>query len=166
MEHATSFVVVAAAHPSLDDAVGRFCATLRAEARSFGRRDQTSPRPTVALVRRLEVAAPGISLAALLDGEIIGLARVDESAAEGPDLIIAVAAAWRHRGVATALGRAIVSRAHAAGVPRIVVRATHGGTPQHQFDDESGFLVFEPGRGRLDLVRSVEPAMEPAIRSA
>ncbi|MET0326008.1 MAG: GNAT family N-acetyltransferase [Ilumatobacteraceae bacterium] len=162
MELATPFVVVAAAHPSLDDAVRRFCDTLRAEGRSFAHRDAASPRPTAALIRRLAPSTSGITLAAVLHGEVIGLAGIDHSTPDGPDLVVAVAAPWRRRGVATALGTALVSRAHAAGVPRIVVRTDHRVSELRELGTELGFRVFDVGRGRLDLVRSLEPAFRSA----
>ena len=94
------FVVVAPAHPSLDGAIVRFGDDLRAETRWFGRRGAAGPKPSSALVRRLVGTAPGPRLAAVLDGEIIGLARIDLDAPAGPELLIAVAAPWRRRALA------------------------------------------------------------------
>ena len=162
MELAIPFVVAAAAHPSLDDAVRRFHDHLRVEARSFGARRAVSPPPGASLVRRLDRPGPGIALAAMVDGEVIGLARIDESATDGPELLIAVATPWRRRGVATALGRATVARAHAAGVPRIVMPAGRRCARVHELGAELGFRVFDLGAGRLDLVRSSEPAVRSA----
>ena len=151
MELAPPFVVVAAAHPSLDDAVQRFCDTLRAEHRFVGRRGAASA-PMTTLARRLEAPGPDITLAAMCDGEIVGLARIDQSAPGGPDLLVAVAAPWRRRGVAMFLGRALVARAHAAGIPRIMVHTGGRGTDLHGLAHELGFQVFDLGRGQLDLV--------------
>lgn len=162
MELATPFIVVAAAHPSLDGAVRRCCDTLRTEIAFVGRRGAISSTFMTALVGRLEASTPDITLAAVADGEVIGLARIDEAAPAGPDLIIAVAAPWRGQGVAMALGRAIVARAHAVGIPRIVVRTSRRGAELHGLADALGFQAFDLGHGRLDLVRS----LEPAIRSA
>ena len=53
-----------------------------------------------------------------------------------------------------ALGRAIVARAHAAGVPRIVLAHEPGGADLRELGQRSGFQVFDLGRGRLDLVRT------------
>jgi GNAT superfamily N-acetyltransferase len=160
MELAPPFVVVAATHPSLDDAVRHFCDALRAETRT-GSGDRGASSPSAALIRRLEAPGPAMALAALLDGEIIGLARID-SVPLGPDLLVAVAPRWRSRGVATALGQAIVSRAHAAGVPRIVLRTGGRGSELRQLAQTLGFQVFDLGRGRLDLVRSLTPAVRSA----
>lgn len=162
MELGTPHVVVAAAHPSLDDAVHRFCDELRAETRYFGRRGAASPKPTPSLVRRLESSEPAIELAALVDGRIIGLARIDDATTAGPELLIAVAQAWRGRGVALALGQEIVARAHRVGVPRIVLRTSYRGSDVRELGNALGFQVFDLGRGRLDLVRSLEPATRSA----
>ena len=162
MEHATPFAVVAAAHPSLDGAVRHFCDTLRVEIGFVGRRGATSSTFLIALVGRLEASTPDITLAAMVDGEVIGLARIDEAAPAGPELIVAVAATWRGQGVAMTLGRAIVARAHAVGIPRVVLRTSRRGADLHGLADALGFQAVDLGHGRLDLVRS----LEPAIRSA
>ena len=134
----------------------------RAETRYFGRRGAAAPKPIPSLVRRLESPEPAIGLAALVGGEIIGLARLDETTAAGPELLIAVAHAWRGRGVALALGREVVARAHDAGVPRIVLRTSYRGSDLRELGHALGFEVFDLGRGRLDLVRSLEPVRRSA----
>jgi GNAT superfamily N-acetyltransferase len=164
MELATPFVVVAAAHPSLDGAVHRFCDALRDEHPLVGR-PSAATAPMAALARRLEAPAPGITLAAMGDGGVIGLARIDRSAPAGPDLLIAVAAPWRRRGVATFLGRALVARAHATGVPRIVVHT--GGRGTHHLRvlaHQLGFQVVDLGGGRLDLVSASRHPRPDATR--
>lgn len=162
MELGPPFVVVSATHPSLDDAIHRFCDALRAETRYFGRRGAAAPKPTPSLVRRLESRDPAIELAAFADGDIIGVARIDDQAPDGPELLLAVAAPWRGRGVALALGREVVARAHQAGVARIVLRGSHRGTDLRELGAVLGFEVFDLGRGRLVLVRKLEPASRPA----
>ena len=153
---------MAAAHPSLDDAVHRFCDALRAETRYFGRRGAAAPKPTASLIRRLETPAPGITLAALIDGAVIGVARIDELAADGPELLIAVAEPWRGRGVAMSLAQTIVARAHRAGVSRIVIRASARGSDIRELGHALGFQVYDLGRGRLDLIRTLEQASRSA----
>ncbi len=155
-------VLVAAAHPSLDDAVRCFCNALRAETRWFGRRGASAPKPTPSLVRRLESPTAAITIAAMVGGEVIGLARIDDEAPEGPELLIAVACAWRGRGVALELGQAIVARAHRAGIPRIVMRSSYRGSDLQEIGTALGFQVFDLGRGRVDLIRSLGPATRSA----
>jgi GNAT superfamily N-acetyltransferase len=162
MELATAPLMVATAHPSLDDAIRRFCAELRAESRYFGRRGAAAPKPARSSIRRLESSEPAIEIAAVVDGAVIGLARLDDAAPAGPELLIAVAQAWRGRGVALALGREIVARARGAGVPRIVLRTSHRRSDLRELGNALGFQVFDLGRGRVDLVRSLEPAARSA----
>jgi len=50
-------VIVAADHPSLDDAISEFGAELRAETRYFGLRGQRAARPSPALVREIVARA-------------------------------------------------------------------------------------------------------------
>ncbi|MET0143356.1 MAG: GNAT family N-acetyltransferase [Ilumatobacteraceae bacterium] len=162
MELGQPLVLVAAAHPSLDAAVRLFCDDLRAEARSSARRGAPAPEPIPAIVRRLESPDPAIALAAIVDGELIGLARIDEQEPGGPELLIAVTPRWRGRGVATELGSATVARAHAAGVPRIVMRSSRRGTDVQAVGNALGFRVFDLGQGRLDLIRTVAPVTRTA----
>ena len=162
MELGTPPLVVATAHPSLDDAVRRFCDELRAETRYFGRRGAAAPKPTLSLIRRLESPEPAIGIAAVVDGAIIGVARIDGAAQAGAELLIAVGQAWRGRGVALQLGVEIVARARDAGVPRIVVRTSHRRSDLRELGSTLGFQVVDRGRGRVDLVRSLEPATRSA----
>ena len=73
-----------------------------------------------------------------------------------------MAAPWRGRGVGSALGRAVVARAHAAGVPRVVVRTTRHGAELRAVGADLGFQVFELGDGRADLVRTLGPITQSA----
>ena len=162
MELGTPYVVAAPAHPSLDDAIRRFCAALRHETRYFGRRGAASPKPSPSLVRRLESADPALQLAAIRDGEIIGLARIDERVADSPELLIAVAEPWRRRGVALSLAQDVVAKAHEAGIGRIVLRACHRQSELRELGTTLGFQAFDLGRGRLDLVRTLPPISRSA----
>ncbi len=162
MELGTPHVMVAPAHPSLDGAVRRFCDELRAETRYFGRRASAAPKPAASLVRRLGAPAPGIGVAALVEGELVGLARIDDDAPGGPELLVAVARSWRGRGVALALGQEIVARAHRAGMARIVLRTSYRRSDLRELGDALGFQVVDLGQGRLDLVRRLAPATRSA----
>jgi GNAT superfamily N-acetyltransferase len=156
------FVVAAPDHPSLDGAIVRFCDGLRAEARWFGRRAADCAKPSPSLIRRLASMEPGLRLAAVLDGEIIGLARIDTSAQSGPELLVAVAAPWRRQGVALALGQAIVAQAHDAGIDRVVLHTSYRGSELRELGAALGFQVVDLGRGRLDLIRTFRPASQSA----
>ena len=156
------FVLVAPGHPSLDGAVARFCDELRAETRWFGRKADHAARPSAVLVRRLAADGPGIRLAAVHDGELIGLARIDLSGPSGAELFVAVAAPWRRMGVALALGREVVARAHASGIPRIVMRTSYRGPSSASSGASLGFQVVDLGHGRVDLVRMLTPDRQTA----
>jgi len=166
------FVLVAPGHPSLDGALGRFCDELRAEPRWFGRKADHAARPSAVLVRRLAADGPAIRLAAVSDGELIGLARIDLGGPSsdvrslgshgGAELLVAVAAPWRRMGVALALGREVVARAHVIGIPRIVMRTSYRGAELRELGASLGFQVVDLGQGRIDLVRMLTPDRQTA----
>ncbi|HEU4839800.1 MAG TPA: GNAT family N-acetyltransferase [Ilumatobacteraceae bacterium] len=156
------FVVAAPAHPSLDGAIVRFCDDLGAETRRFGGRGADAPAPSLALVRRLGAAAPGMRLAAVHDGAIVGLARIDVEAPAGPELLVAVAAPWRRRGVARALGHAIVARAHDAGIERVVLHTSYRSAELGDLGAALGCRVVDLGCGRVDLIRTRQPEFRSA----
>jgi GNAT superfamily N-acetyltransferase len=124
-------------------------------------RDQAA-RPSAALVRRLSANGPGIRLGAVHDGELIGLARIDLSGPNGAELLVAVAASWRRRGIALALGREVVARAHVSGIPRIVMRTSYRGSELRDLGASLGFRVVDLGHGRVDLVRVLAPHSQTA----
>ena len=156
------FVVAAPAHPSLEGAIARFGDALRTETRWFGRRGADAPKPVPSLIRRLVADAPGLRLAAVHDGEIVGLARIDVDAACGPELLVAVVEPWRRRGVALTLVQAIVARAHTVGIERIVLHTSHRGAELHELGAALGFRVVDLGRGRVDLIRTLAPTTRSA----
>jgi GNAT superfamily N-acetyltransferase len=98
------FVIAAPGHPSLDGAVGRFSAAQPSD-----------------IVRRLDAQGAAIRVAAVRDGEVIGVARIDLAGPHRAEVFVAVAAPWRRLGVAAALGRAITTRAQSLGVPTITL---------------------------------------------
>jgi GNAT superfamily N-acetyltransferase len=151
------FVLTAPGHPSLDGAFARFCDGLCAEPRWFGRKADHAARPSAVLVRRLAADGPGIRLAAVREGELIGLARIDLGGPGHAELLVAVAAPWRRMGVALALGREVVARAHASGIPRIVMRTSYRGAELRELGSSLGFQVVDLGQGRIDLVRMLTP---------
>lgn len=150
------FVVANPAHPSLDDALGRFAAELGAE--HHGRGATRLP----ARVRRLMAHGPGIAAAAVVDGEVIGLARIDLSSPAAPELLVAVLPRWRARGVAAALGATVVARAADAGVERIVVHAGDRSGRLRSLASAGGFRLVDAGGGRLDLIRTAPPVCRSA----
>jgi GNAT superfamily N-acetyltransferase len=155
------YLVAAPAHPSLDGAIARFCDVLGDETRWYGER-AGSATPLPSLIRRLGSGQPGLRLAAVHDGDIVGLARIDATAAHGPELLVAVVQRWRRHGIASALGRAIVGRAHAAGIERLVLRTRSRVDELRAVGAELGFRVVDLGGGRLDLLRTLAPLTQSA----
>lgn len=148
---ADAVLVVAADHPSLDRDVDRFVGALRAEPRFFGPSAAANPKPFPSLIAGLQ-AGDGFRLAAVDDGEIIGLARV---AADG-ELLIAVRADRRAAGIGTVLGRAAVSRACDLGYGRIVIRASRRSRAVRRIGDQLGCVVVHRELGRTDLILDVQ----------
>ena len=142
------FVVAAPAHPSLDGAIVRFCDDLRAETRWFGRRGADARKPSPSLVRRLESdRRPGCASPPSTTVRSSAWPASTSTAPCGPELLVAVAAALaRRRGVALALGQAIVARAHAAGIERIVLHTSDRGAELRDLGAALGFQVVDLGR--------------------
>jgi GNAT superfamily N-acetyltransferase len=146
--------VVAADHPSLDDDVSRFAETLRSERRTFGPSGAANPKPFPSLVERLRRDDGGVRLAALVDGEVVGLARVDRAG----EVLIAVAASHRGRGIGTSLASHLVERARAHGYGRLVLRSSRRSLAATSLGRSMGFAVVDQGRGRIDLILDLAPA--------
>ena len=142
------FVLAAPGHPSLDGAVARFCDDLRAESRWFGRKADHAPRPSAALVRRLAADGPGIRLAAVHDGELIGLARIDLSGPGGAELLVAVAESWRRQGRRPGPRSRGRGARPCRGIPRIVMRTSYRGSELRDLGASLGFQVVDLGHGR------------------
>lgn len=112
-------VIVSPDHPSIDPgAVVDFVARLRAESGCSRRVASTAARRDTAigtLVHRLVAPGPGVRLAALGDGRVVGYARTGSGAVHEPGLLVAVVDAWRSRGVGDLLTQAILHRAAGQG---------------------------------------------------
>jgi len=139
------FLIVAADHPSLIEARERFAATLRAEQRFFGRAS-TDPKPFPSLIAKL--LTDGLRLAAVVDGEIIGLAVLG---ADG-EAAVAVVEEWRGGGVATALIGAVTVRGRQIGYGRIFIRSSYRSRAVVSIGDALGATVVDLGRGSIELV--------------
>ena len=140
--------VVSADHPSLDDLVDRFAARLRAEPRRFGTVAGANPKPTRSLVERICRRGDGLRVAALDDGDVVGLARVDASG----EVWIAVVPEHRGTGIGTAMAVELVRRARAVGYTGLVLRSSRRSRAAVALGRAMGFTVVDRGRGRIDLV--------------
>jgi GNAT superfamily N-acetyltransferase len=149
---APSILIVAADHPSLIDARERFAAELRAEQRFFGRSVGT-PKPFPSLITKL-LDGDGARLAAMVDGRIIGLACIQ---ADG-EASVAVVDQWRGRGVASALLGATIERARLIGRSMVFIRSSHRSRAVAAIGESLGGTVVDLGRGRIELIFSVDTA--------
>jgi GNAT superfamily N-acetyltransferase len=150
--------IAAADHPSLDTAVAEFAARLRAEPRYFGRLDGSAPKPFPSLIARVCSRESGFRIAALYEGRVIGLARVDDRG----EVYVVVAAAARGRGLGLALARAVVERARADGRTRLVLRSSRRSRAALALGVAMGFVAVDLGRGRVDLILDLGAATSSA----
>ncbi|HWM21010.1 MAG TPA: GNAT family N-acetyltransferase [Ilumatobacteraceae bacterium] len=140
--------ITAADHPSLDTGVARFADEVKAEPRCFGRPGGLGPKPFPSLIARVCSRESGFRIAALHEGRVVGLARVDD---DGEVFIVVVAAA-RGRGVGLALARAMVERARDRGCRRLVLRSSRRSRAAVALAESLGFIVVDAGRGRIELI--------------
>ena len=147
-------LVVAADHPSLDDDIARFAVGLRAERRYFGPRAAANPKPFPSLIERISVRGSGFRFAAIDEGRVIGLARIDEPG----EMLIAVAEHRRGQGVGKVLAGAAVERARELGYRRLLMRSSRRSRAARAMGETMGFMVVDQGRGRIDLILDLSPA--------
>jgi GNAT superfamily N-acetyltransferase len=140
--------ITPADHPSLDAGVARFADEVKAEPRYFGRPADPGPKPFPSLIARVCSRESGFRFAALHEGRVVGLARVDD---QGEVFMVVVAAA-RGRGVGLALARAMVVRAKADGCTRLVLRSSRRSRAAVALAESMGFIVVDVGRGRIELI--------------
>lgn len=165
--------IVAADHPSLDRAIDRFGSQLRHETRYFGPTAAANPKPYPSLVDGLARSGPaqqdpvrgnsggvggGFRLAAVAGREVIALARVDDAG----EILVAVAADHRGRGVGTSLVRALIGHARNVGYGRLRMRSCHRSRAVTSLGVSMGFMVVDYGRGRIDLILDLVPAASSA----
>jgi GNAT superfamily N-acetyltransferase len=138
-------LIVALDHPSLIDAIDQFADELRSEQRFFG--PNAAPAPFPSLINRV-TSAGGTRLGAMIDGQIVAMARVEASG----DTSIAVVADWRGRGVGRTLLTATVRRAGQLGISRLVLRSSLRSRSVAALGASVGAVTIDQGRGRVDLI--------------
>lgn len=139
--------IVAADHPALDRRVGEFLAALATERRYFGPTASSNPKPFPSLLRLLGTPG-GFRMAAVADGRVVALVRVDEVG----NAHLAVLAGCRGQGIGTMLGRAALERAIALGYRRIVLRTWRRSRATRRIGEALGCVVVDGPRGRTDLI--------------
>lgn len=140
--------ITPADHPSLDAGVARFADEVKAEPRYFGRPGDPGPKPFPSLIARVCSRESGFRIAALHEGRVVGLARVDDAG----EVFVVVVADARGRGVGLALARALIDRARMDGCRRLVLRASRRSRAAVALAESMGFVVVDLGRGRIDLI--------------
>ena len=120
----------------------------RTEPRYFGRLDGTGPKPFPSLIARVCSRESGFRIAALHEGRVVGLARVDDAG----EVFVVVVADARGRGVGLALARALIDRARAHGCRRLVLRSSRRSRAAVALAESMGFVVVDLGRGRIELI--------------
>lgn len=146
----TATIVVAADHPSLDDQVATFVGSVRDEPRYFGPAARRNPKPFPSLLAELQRPG-GFRLAAMTDGRITGLVRVDDDGC----VHIAVLADHRGRGTGTLLLSAAIARAARLRFGRLVLQSTRRSRAVRRLGDRLGCTTVDLGRGRVDLLLPV-----------
>ena len=146
----TDTIVVAADHPSLDDQVATFVESVRDEPRYFGPTARRNPKPFPSLLAELQQRG-GFRLAAMSDGRITGLARVDDDGC----VHIAVVAEHRGRGTGTLLLSEAIARAARLRYGRLVLRSTQRSRAVRRLGERLGCTAVDLGRGRIDLLLPV-----------
>jgi GNAT superfamily N-acetyltransferase len=139
--------IISIDHPSYGAEIARFLDTLRSEPRYFGPSAKANPKPFPSLIEALG-GRSGFRIAAIEQGRIVGLARVD---ADG-ELFLAVVADRRGAGIGAALGRASLERAAGLHYHRIVMRSTRRSRAAHRVAEQLGCLVVDHVHGRTDLI--------------
>jgi GNAT superfamily N-acetyltransferase len=148
-----ALVIVAVDHPSLADDIEHFVAAARAEPRRCGPSAAANPKPSRALLAEVSAPGPGFRVAAVLDGLVVAIARVDHRG----EVWVVVGADHRGRGVGTALAAAVVARSRALGYTRLVMRSSRRSRAALAMGASMGFTVVDLGRGRVDLILDLLP---------
>jgi len=142
--------IIAAEHPSLDDQIEQFLDALGDEPRYFGPRGRSNPKPFPSLRSELRKRG-GFRLAAMIDGEVVGLVRVGG----GGHVHLAVRAEWRRHGLGTALLGAAVERASAFHYGRLTLTSTRRSAAVRRLGDRLGCTTVDVGRGQVELILPV-----------
>lgn len=150
VETSSATTIVAADHPSLDDQVAQFIDALRSETRFFGPSARSNPKPFPSLLSELR-QREGFRLAAMTDGRLAGLVRVDDAGR----VHIAVVPEHRGEGIGTALLVAAIERAGQIGFGRLTLRSRDGSRAVRRLGEGMGCTAIGDGHGRLDLIMHV-----------
>lgn len=141
--------IVSVDHPSFGGEIDRFLDALRREPRYFGPSAKANPKPFPSLIEALR-GRGGFRIAAIEEGRVVGLARVDGAG----ELFLAVVVDRRGAGIGAALGRACLERAAGLHYRRIVMRSTRRSRAARRVAEQLGCLVIDHVHGHTDLILS------------
>jgi len=110
-----------------DDTLGDFTAALLDEPRYFGR--ASMPRPSRRWASMLAHPSRPVGVGAVIDAELVGVARLCANEAEPLALYLAVAPRWRRLGIATRLVEAALCVAGSVGDGAVVAVSEHHKAP-------------------------------------
>ena len=110
-----------------DGALDEFAASLAREPRFFGRK--STPRPSVNWCSMLCHRSRRVGFAALVAGELVGVARLWPRTVDGLDMYVSVAAPWRQMGIGARLVREAFDLTAALGHTSVVAIAEHRKAP-------------------------------------
>ena len=140
-------LLVALAHPSLEQAIAAFADELACEQRFFG---TAAPKLPLSSLQHLTTHG-GIRLGMMLGERLVGMSLVEHGGAA----TIAVVQQQRRRGVGRRLLRATLQRAAAHGHERVTFRTSWQSRGFVALAESVGATVVDHGRGRIDLVVEV-----------
>jgi GNAT superfamily N-acetyltransferase len=140
-------VLVALAHPSLEQAVAVFAEELSCEQRFFG---TAAPRIPRASLENLTTRG-GIRLGLMVGDQLVAMSRVEHDGAA----VIAVVQRFRGQGLGRHLLESTLRRAATHGHDRITFRSSWRSRSFIGLAESTGATVVDHGRGRIDLVFAV-----------
>ena len=144
----TDRLLVALAHPSLEQAIALFADELAREQRFFG---TAAPKLPLSSLECLTTHG-GIRLGMMVEQRLIGMSLVEPDGSA----FIAVAQHQRRRGVGRQLLHATLQRAAAHGHDRVTFRSSWRCKAFVRLAESVDATVVDHGRGRIDLVFQVE----------
>ena len=140
-------LLVALAHPSLEQAVAVFAAELLREQRFFGTAAPKLPRASLENL----TTQGGIRLGIMVGRRLVGMSRVEHDGAA----VIAVVQQHRGRGIGRELLERTLCRAAQHGHDDVTFRSSWRSKSFIRLAESTGAAVVEHGRGRIDLVFAV-----------
>jgi len=108
--------------------------------RTCRRPTRSSPRSTISAAgRERPELRRDLSILAVADEEVVGFGTIDIHGSEAFNSLTAVRRGWRRRGVATAIKRAQIEAAEAAGVTSLTTFSEKRNIPMRTLNQRLGY---------------------------